>query len=211
MKAKQMHRSSFLQKGEAMPFILLLRKLSWFCKKTYKTKRIASWVLKIQFVGANADPIVKGLEEQECKSNYFIGNEKEKWHTNIANFAQISYESLYPGIDAVFYGNKNQLEYDLCLSPGVNPRDASLRFEGAKELLIDESGNLRILMGDHEEVQMQKPFVYQVIEGKKVSIEAHFTLLATHDVGFILGSYDQALQLIIDPSWSIRPIWRQCL
>jgi len=155
--------------------------------------------LRMQFVGANKEPTLIGLEEQACKSNYFIGKDPQKWHTNISNYAKVAYQNLYPGIDAVFYGNPQHLEYDLCVAPGGCPNDVRLRIENAKHLSIDAEGDLRILTKAEHEVRMQKPFVYQIIAGEKVSIESSFLLLAQNEIGFSLGKYDKDKLLVIDP------------
>jgi len=155
--------------------------------------------LRMQFVGANKEPTLIGLEEQACKSNYFIGNDPQKWHTNISNYAKVAYQNLYPGIDAVFYGNPQHLEYDLCVAPGGCPKDVRLRIENAKHLSIDAEGHLRILTDAEQEVRMQKPFVYQIIAGEKVSIESSFLLLAQNEIGFSVGKYDIDKSLVIDP------------
>ncbi len=159
----------------------------------------SSSVLKIQFMQANPYPLIKGLEEQACKSNYFIGHDPEKWHTNVSNYTKIQYQDLYPGINAIFYGHEQQLEYDLCVAPGGNPQDARLHIEGAQTLLVDENGHLRIVMDNAHEVLMQKPFVYQVLNGNQVAIEGKYVLLAQNEIGFALGTYDIHQTLVIDP------------
>lgn len=155
--------------------------------------------LKIQFIGANQNPILAGVDELNSKSNYFIGNDPHKWLTNIPHYTKVSYQDIYPGINALFYGNGQQLEYDICIAPGKNPQDPHLHFEGAKELSIDTFGNLHILIDEKQEIQMQKPFVYQMVEGNKNIIDGKFILLAQNDVGFEIGSYDTTMQLVIDP------------
>ena len=47
--------------------------------------RPTSSVLKLQFVGATQDPKILGIDEQVCKSNYFIGNDPAKWRTGFPN------------------------------------------------------------------------------------------------------------------------------
>lgn len=190
----------FLSRGPGYTFYFTPKEIIMVLQKTLQEKKSPqSAVLKIQFVGANQPFPIKGLEEQKCKSNYFKGNDPLNWRTNISNYAKVQYEGLYPGIDAVFYGNQQQFEYDFCLAPGANPQHARLHLEGAKELAIDAGGNLRIMLEDGKEVQMLKPFVYQVVEGKKLSIESNFTLLAQNEIGFALGSYDQTKKVVIDP------------
>lgn len=156
--------------------------------------------LNIQFVNANPHSLIKGIDEQACKSNYFIGNDTAQWRRSISNYAKISYQNLYPGIDAIFYGNARQLEYDFYIAPGVNPKHVHMHLEGAKKLSIDIEGNLQIVMGDEQIVQMKKPLIYQELAGgNKVSVPGEFVLLAAHDVGFVVSEYDTSKQLVIDP------------
>ena len=74
-------------------------------------------VLRMRLVGANARAKVTGLEELPGKSSYFIGNDPEKWRTNVPNYARVEYANVYPGVDLVYYGNQRQLEYDFGLAP----------------------------------------------------------------------------------------------
>jgi len=142
---------------------------------------------------------VQGLEEQAAKSNYFIGNNPQKWQTNIANYTKVLYKEVYPGIDVLFYGNGQQLEYDICVAPGKKTQDIRLHLEGVKELSIDESGNLCILTEAEQTLHMQKPFIYQLIEDNKIAVDGQFTLLAKNEIGFDIGTYDTTQSLIIDP------------
>ena len=69
-------------------------------------------------VGANPKAVVAGSERLPGMSNYFIGNDPKKWHTGIPQFAGVRYQSVYPGIDLVFYGSQGHLEYDFKVAPG---------------------------------------------------------------------------------------------
>jgi hypothetical protein len=68
---------------------------------------VALW-MKIE--GANRAPQVEGLDKQPGIVNYFIGNDAAKWHTDIPTFGRVHYESVYEGVDLVYYGNQRQLE-----------------------------------------------------------------------------------------------------
>ncbi|MBI4464852.1 MAG: SBBP repeat-containing protein [Acidobacteria bacterium] len=87
-------------------------------------------VLRMRLVGANPAPEITGMEELPGKVNYFIGNDPEKWRTNVATYAKVLYEDVYPGIDVVYYGNQRQLEYDFVVAPGADPRAIRLAFLG---------------------------------------------------------------------------------
>ena len=51
----------------------------------------------MSLAGANPRAKVSGLEELPGKSNYFIGNDPKKWRTNVATYARVKYEGVYPG------------------------------------------------------------------------------------------------------------------
>jgi len=47
---------------------------------------IESIAIKANFIGANPNPRMVGLEEMEYKCNYFIGNDPNEWHTDVPNY-----------------------------------------------------------------------------------------------------------------------------
>ena len=55
--------------------------------------------LRMHLVGAN--PRAQGVAEDALpgKSNYFIGNDRTKWRTDIPNYGRVRYHDVYPGID----------------------------------------------------------------------------------------------------------------
>ncbi len=42
----------------------------------------------------------------------------------------------------VFYGNQRQLEYDVVVKPGADPSKVVFAYEGAKELTVNENGEV---------------------------------------------------------------------
>lgn len=76
-------------------------------------------VLRIRLVNANSTAIVTGTDELPGKANYFIGNDPQKWRTNVPTYAKVKFQNVYPGVDLVYYGNQSgQLEYDFVVAPG---------------------------------------------------------------------------------------------
>jgi len=68
-----------------------------------------------------------GADELPGKSNYFIGNDPQKWRTNVPTYAKVKYQGVYPGVDLVYYGNQGgQLEYDFVVAPGADPSAIAL-------------------------------------------------------------------------------------
>lgn len=141
---------------------------------------------------------VNGLDELPGKSNYFIGNDPEKWHANIPTYARVKYDGVYPGIDLVYYGNQQQLEYDFLVSPGADPCAISLELKAGsskRAVKIDGNGDL-LIHSANGDVRWLKPVAYQT-GGQPVN--ARFVLLANNRIGFKLGSYDKTRALVIDP------------
>ncbi|HQU84053.1 MAG TPA: SBBP repeat-containing protein [Pyrinomonadaceae bacterium] len=159
--------------------------------------------LTMQFVGANKNPNISGEAETVTKTNYYIG---KKRFENLSNYKRVNYKNIYDGIDAVFYGNENgQLEYDFIVAPNADTNKINLNFDGAKDLLIDENGNL-VVKTENAELTQQKPFAYQIIDGEKREVEANYVKCnqsqianCKSQISFALGEYDRNLPLIIDP------------
>ena len=155
-------------------------------------------VLRMKLVGANPSPRVTGLEELPGKSNYFLGNDPDKRHTDVPNYARVQYQDVYPGVDLVYYGNQRQLEYDLVVAPGADPDAIALSFDGVEKLRIDAQGDL-VLETAGGEIRQHKPLVYQEVDGIRREIAGSYVLNGGYQVGFQVAAYDAGKPLIIDP------------
>ena len=155
-------------------------------------------VVRMKLAGAGQPRRATGLEKLSGISNYFIGNDPAKWRTDVPHFARIQYEGVYPGIDLVWYGNQQRLEYDFVVAPGADPRQIQVAYEGVESLRLDAGGNL-VLRTALGEMRQQKPRVYQEVGGKQVEVEARYTIVARDRVTFALARYDRKRELRIDP------------
>ncbi|HEX9930407.1 MAG TPA: SBBP repeat-containing protein [Pyrinomonadaceae bacterium] len=155
-------------------------------------------VLRMKMVGASAAPGVKGLEPQPGKGNYFLGNDRKKWRTNVNHYARVEYTDVYPGVNVVYYGNQRQLEYDFVVAPGINPDIIKMSFEGAQDLSIDADGDL-ILRTPGGYIRHHKPIIYQETNGRKQEIAGRYEIKGEREIGFELAPYDTTKPLVIDP------------
>jgi hypothetical protein len=155
-------------------------------------------VVRMKFLGSNAAPQVQGLNELPGKSNYFIGNDPQKWRTNVPTYAKVKYRNIYAGIDAVFYGNGRRLENDFVIAPGANPEAITLGFENARQLEINRQGDL-VLHTDGGDICLEKPRAYQQGSNSNEDVAAKYILEGDRRVGFEVGRYDPRKPLIIDP------------
>ena len=153
---------------------------------------------ELQFVGANPAAKISGENRLGGKINYFLGSNPDQWQAGVPTFAQVRVESIYPGVNVVYYGSRQKLEYDFNLAAGVNPSRIALRFDGAEKISTDADGALVIHFPSGEVVQ-HPPLAYQTIRGARQQIVATYKILDAHTAAFALGSYDRTEPLVIDP------------
>jgi hypothetical protein len=101
---------------------------------------IESIMISASFVGANPNPDLDGEEMLGHKCNYFIGNDPERWRTDVPNFRAVRYREVYAGIDLRYYGNGRQIEYDFVVSPGADASLIQVRYDGAKSVSVNAAG-----------------------------------------------------------------------
>jgi hypothetical protein len=139
-----------------------------------------------------------GLERRPGIVNYFIGRDARAWRTRVPTYGKISYPSLYPGIDLVYYGDRQRLEYDLVVRPGADPSVVRVSLQGASDLRIDAHGHARFRVGDREVIQ-RRPDVYQLVANEKKPVGASYVQLSNHLLALRLAPYDGTKPLVIDP------------
>ena len=96
----------------------------------------------IRMLGANRAPKINGVDKLPGISNYFVGNDRAKWKSNIPNYAKVRYSSVYPGVDLVYYGTQGHLEYDLIVAPQANPGAICFAIDGADQVALEANGDL---------------------------------------------------------------------
>lgn len=152
---------------------------------------------QMQFLNANPHSKKKGLLPSEEKLNYFLGNDKSKWVSNISAFHKVSYSEIYKGIDVVFYSETNKIKYDFVVHAGANINDIRLRFPGADKISLTNN-ELKIKLSFTDIVE-QIPIAYQLVKGRKVTVPCYFVLekgMLTFKVG---KGYQKEYDLVIDP------------
>ncbi len=142
-------------------------------RRTQKTS-----LLRLRFDGANSTAEVRGVDRLPGRTDYFIGNDPKNWRTEVPSYARVAYQGIYSGVDAVFYGNQRQLEYDFMVAPGADPKQIALDVEGAKTLKLDAKGNLVMGVAGGE-VRLLKPVIYQEKNGERREIAGNYRFART--------------------------------
>ena len=154
--------------------------------------------IQLRLVGAASNPSAIGEDLQPGRVNYFIGNNPDRWRRNVPTYGQVRYKNVYPGIDLVYYGNQQQLEYDFSVAPNADPQKIQFEISGAAATSVADDGSLtlRTAVG---EVRFQVPVVYQEINGQRVLVSGGYSLTDSNHVRFHLAKYDSQKPLVIDP------------
>ncbi|HWQ32935.1 MAG TPA: carbohydrate binding domain-containing protein [Blastocatellia bacterium] len=166
-----------------------------------KDQAAATASLRLRLPGANIQPRVAGATPLAGRVNYFIGSDERQWTRNVPTYARVKYEAVWPGIDLVWYGNEQQLEYDFIVAPGADARAIRLQFDGARKMRLDGNGDL-VLTTAAGEVRHHQPLIYQQVNGERREIAGRYRLKGKNQVTFEIGAYDQSLPLVIDPTIS---------
>ena len=153
--------------------------------------------IQLRLPGSNPRASVDGLDPLPGRTYYLEGRDPAGWRT-ATEYARVRYHEIYPGIDLIFYGNRNRLECDFVLAPGADVRQVRLLVEGAQRLTMDGEGNLALTTADGE-ISLGKPVVYQQSGATRKVVAGAFQVHGA-EVSFSLDRYDHSLPLVVDPT-----------
>ncbi|MSV29970.1 MAG: hypothetical protein EXQ52_14675 [Bryobacterales bacterium] len=153
--------------------------------------------LRIKLAGA-ARAELMGEDPLPLLRGNFSGNLSELWRTGIREFRKIRYREAYPGIDVVFYGNGDDIEYDFVLAPGADVSLVRVQFPDARRLSIRKEGSLEVGLGRQRALQ-RKPVAWQLRGGVRAPVDVRYRLAGNSTAGFVLGDYDRLQPVVIDP------------
>jgi hypothetical protein len=153
----------------------------------------------LSLVHSNPAARISGLDPLAARGNYFVGRNHNQWRTDVPQYARVRYGGVYPGVDLIYYGSGDKLEYDLVLGPGADPHRIRMKFRGAERLAVTPDGDLLLSAGEAQLVQ-KKPVIYQENSaGVRQPVEGRYKLLGGNTVGVELAAYDHRRALTIDP------------
>jgi uncharacterized protein (TIGR03437 family) len=144
-------------------------------------------------------PEPEGVSLLPGRVNHLVGPESA-WRKNDLRFSSVRYRNVYHGVDLVFHGSQNKLEYDFIVAPGADPSAISVRWEGAEHLSLGVNGELQIARRGAN-MEWHAPVLYQeTADGERRPVRGSFRIEGRDRVSFTVGEYDHRLNLVIDPS-----------
>ncbi len=156
--------------------------------------------IRLHFDGADQRAQISGTDLEHSTTNLYLGKDPAKWRRGVPNYSRVEVRGLYAGIDLAYYGNGGELEYDLTVKPGADPRRIRLRLEGddaggaSENQHVDQDGDL--VAG----LTQKRPVAYQIAaDGSRHAVDSRYRKNADGSYGFALGAYDHTRDLVIDP------------
>jgi hypothetical protein len=153
--------------------------------------------IRMRYLGANVSPDLGGLDLQEGKANYLIGNDPSNWQTDVPLFGRLVYRDLYPGIDMFYSSSTRRLKSEFVVAPGADPSRIQIAYTGVAGIRIDEAGGL-ILSTPDGELREAAPVIYQETGGRIDPVNGAFRV-SGDVVSFFVEQYDRSRELRIDP------------
>jgi hypothetical protein len=157
-----------------------------------------SRTLTMSLAGGNVDARASARGALPGISNYLIGGDRRSWVTGVRGYREIEYRDVYRGVDLVYYGSQQQLEYDFVVAPGANADRIALAFDGATRVSVSPDGDLVVATESGNLVQ-RRPAIYQDDHGARRAVTGGYVIRRGGTVGFNIGKYDRRLPLVIDP------------
>jgi len=151
---------------------------------------------QVEFLSCNDAKLIPSEKDYDYL-NYFIGNDKSKWASDVRKYAFLEYNNLYNKIDLKIYSQKKFLKYDFIVKPNANPSDIKLKYKYVDKLAI-KNGHLLIQTSINQVLEL-RPYTYQIIDGIEREVSCKY-ILNKDELSFEVGDYDKNFTLIIDPS-----------
>jgi uncharacterized protein (TIGR03437 family) len=149
----------------------------------------------LRFVGAKPGPAPAAQQELPGKVNYLVGADRSAWKRDIPTFGRVEYAGVYAGIDVIYYGQQNRLEFDFRVHPGADAGQIRMAAGGGTRPVVEANGDLRL-----GALRQHKPVAFQTAaSGERQAVECRYRVERNGEVRLAIGAYDRSRELIIDP------------
>lgn len=154
--------------------------------------------ISMHLVGSAGPKMVRGEDVLPGRTNYMHGADASTWRSAVPTYGEVRYSQVYPGIDLVFYGHGQELEYDFIVGAHADPSRIQLQFRDGRgrpvPVRMDNQGGLSV-----GSLHFLKPVLSQELRGRRIPVQGGYQASAGGAVHFVVGPYDHRQRLVIDP------------
>lgn len=164
----------------------------------HENERKKGHYFRMEFENANHNVFFTYSGKSSHYYNFFLGNDESKWQSKVHEYESITYRNLYNGIDLNIEGSGENMKYTYYVQTNANPNDILVRYNGIEKLNLKD-GALYYETAFCPIVE-EKPYAYQIIRGKKVTVKCEYKIINGNELIFIFPKgYNKNYELIIDP------------
>jgi hypothetical protein len=140
--------------------------------------------VSLTFEGASESPVLSGEDKRSGVYNFFLGNDRQRWRSNVPAFGAVRYRGLYDGVDVRVLERNGRLEYDVLLAPGADLDQVVVRVAGATALDVDGDGGLT-LQTSAGPLRQTAPTTWEELpDGTTRPLESQFRKIDAERYGF---------------------------
>ncbi len=162
-------------------------------------KSLKAHAVRTKFKGSSWSGSAIESNKSGHYTNYFLGNESQKWQSEVYSFGRTILKDFYSGIDLDIESGDGSLKYSFIVKPFKDASQVQMSVEGATRFSIEENGDLRILTSLGEIIE-KKPIAWTEANGLKTPVEVNFKIENDLVVYEFPNGYNQQELLVIDPS-----------
>ncbi len=162
-----------------------------------KTDLANGHAVEVLFEGANSVFKVEEQHQNSARYNYFLGNDPNRWASNVSSFGEVVYRDIYPGIDFKMYAFRQTLKYEFLVAPNADASRIKMRYVGSKELKL--FNNELLVATTVNQFKEAKPYTYQEIGQKSKEVTTQYRLEGENLSFDFPKGYDRNASLTIDP------------
>jgi len=129
-----------------------------------KETEYESQVVKLSFVNPQT-PTVRGAEVLTHYNNYFIGNNPKKWASYCRNFAKVTYQDVWQGIDLAYFFTPEGMKYEYYVEPVADIHQLQVKVEGAELINAVSSLQMHTQLGVIQDANL---VVYEQVSRNKI-------------------------------------------
>lgn len=118
------------------------------------------------------------------------------WKQDLPTYHSLQYSRILPGVDLRLTIVQSTFKSEYIVAPHADPNSIRLRYDGGAVSI--EKGSLLVHAGALS-LEEPPPVAFQDTPAGRIAVAARYKLLDDGSIGFVLGAYDPAQPLVIDP------------
>ncbi len=152
-------------------------------------------ILEYSFLDPND---VSPTSRKQCSwnTNYFRGDDPDRWYTDLENCYEVLYPEIWDGIDVVFKLDNGEVKYDIIVSPGSDIFQIGFEINGCDSISTNSDNEL-LIKSEYRTIIDRIPIAYYEDNGEEIDIK--YNIISNNQFGYELPDYDKDRKIVIDP------------